>query len=264
MPRRSLVSERARFGRTGEKRGTAEVKLVYGDSRQAFSGGLIAFGPLLPFAAVRMPAFAAARLPAPARGQVTGRLVGNPAVRASPAHMRLRPRAVAAPPFSGPRSRGTTEAHNAQPRHHGPSARRARTPRMGPAPGGTTTALLPPVVAGAAQGCTPVARAGGSGYGRRTHSRCPGSSCAWLVLMELRAVEHIRCSASVGRRTYPGPPALAAEQAGAQRPTLACAQRQPPICTQRRTAAKGRNQPFTPQRRFMRRGSRETPVEQLK
>ncbi len=228
---------------------TTQLKVVHADLRQAFSGALTAFGPLLSFAVARIPTFPATRLPAPARGQVTGRLVGNPAVRANSAHIRLRPRAVEAPPFSGPRSRGTTEVHNRQKRHHHPSAARARTPRMGPAPGGTTTALLPPVVAGAAQGCHVVARAGGSGYGRRTHSRCPGPSCAWLALMELRAVGHLRRPASVGRRTYPGPSALAAEQAGAQRRTLACAQR--------RTATKGRNQPFTMHRRSLRRESRE-------
>ncbi len=167
---------------------------------------------------------------------------------------RLHPRAVAAPPFSGPRSRGTTGARNPQPRHHRPSSARARTPRMGPAPGGTTTALLQPMVTGDAQGCPSVARAGGSGYGRRTHSRCPGSSRAWLVLTEIRAGHHIRCPASVGRRTYPGPPALAAEQAGAQRRMLACAQRRMPACAQRRTAAKGGKRSLKQNRRFVRRG----------
>ncbi len=197
------------------------MKLVYADSRQACSGAPTAFGPLL--------TFTAARTPAAGRGQVAGGIERKPAVCASPARLRPFPRAVAAPPFSGPRSRGTTEVHLGQPRQHRPSTRTARTPRMGPAPGGTTTALLPPMVTGDAQGCHLVAGAGGSGCGRRPHSRCPGSSRAWLALMELRAVAHIRCPASVGRRTYPGLPALA--------PELACAQR--------RTAATGRKQPLT-------------------
>ena len=203
------------------------MKLSDLDVRQPGGGGLGAFGP--------KRAFVAARMPASARAQLAG------AVRAIPARLRLRTRAVAAPPFSGPRSRGTTEVHNGPPRHHHPSAPRARTPRMGPAPGGTTTALLRPLVAGPAQGCHPVAGAGGSGYGRRPHSRCPGSWRAWLALMELRAVDPIGCPASVGRRTYPGPPALALRLAGAQR----------------RTPALGRKPSCASHRRFVRRGSRE-------
>ena len=180
-----------------------------------------AVGPLRPFAAARMPACA--------RGQVARGFERNPSVRAGPAPQRLRPRAVAAPPFSGPRSRGATQAHNGQPRHHDPSARRARTPRMGPPPGGTTTALLQPTVARHEQGCHWGAGAGGSGYGRRPHSRCPGSLRAWTALMALRAVDHDGCPASVGRRTYPGPPALARSFE----------------CAQRRRAAKGRTRrPF--------------------
>ena len=171
------------------------MKLVHGDSRRGFSGRLTAFGPLVPFVAACMPASA--------RGQVSG------AVRAIPACLRLCPRAVAAPPFSGPRSRGTTEVRNGQRHQHQPSARRARTPRMGPAPGGTTTALCNDRWRGTTRRTTGGAWAGGSGCGRRPHSRCPGSSRAWLVLMALRAADHIGCPASVGRRTYPGPPALA-------------------------------------------------------
>jgi hypothetical protein len=204
------------------------MKRVHLEMRQDCCGAPATIGPKRPFAAACMPATA--------RGQAAG------AVRAIPAPQRPFPRAVAAPPFSGPRSRIATEAHHAQPRHHQPSAPRARTPRMGPAPGGTTTALLPPVVAGDAQGCHPVAWAGGSGYGRRPHSRCPGSWRAWTALMALRAAERIGFPASVGRRTCPGPPALAQ--------SLACAQR--------RTAAKGRKPSFTMPRRFVRCGSRET------
>jgi hypothetical protein len=168
---------------------------------------------LLPFAAVPIAAAA--------RGQATEGIRRKPGVRTSPAHIRPFPRAVVAPPFSGPRSRGSTEARDGSPRHRRPSAARARTPRMGPAPGGTTTALLPPMVTGAVQGNRPVARAGGSGYGRRSHSRCPGSFRARLALMALRCTGRIECPASVDRRTYPGPPALARSLGRGPRRTMA-------------------------------------------
>jgi hypothetical protein len=208
------------------RRGAIEVSLAYA-LRQVFSSAA-AFGPLRTFVAVRTPATAR----------------GEGAVLESPAPWPPFPRAVAAPPFSGPRSRGTTAARNAQLHQHQPSAATARTPRMGPAPGGTTTALLPPTVTGDAPGCTPAARAGGSGYGRRSHSRCPGPCRAWLELMAPRLVVHIGCSASVDRRTYPGPPALA--------PTHGC------IADGQRTAS-GRKQPFTMHRHSTRRGSSEAP-----
>ncbi len=48
-----------------------------------------------------------------------------------------------------------------QPRLYDASARRTRTPRMGPPPGGTTTALLQPTVARHEQGCH-----SGAGEGR--------------------------------------------------------------------------------------------------
>ena len=147
-------------------------------------------------------------------------------VRAIPARLRLCPRAVAAPPFSGPRSRGTTEVHNGSPRHHQPSPPRARTPRMGPAPGGTTIALCNDRWRGTTRRTTDGARAGGSGYGRRSHSRCPGPLRAWLALMELRFANRIGCPASVDRRTYPGPPDLAPEL----------------VCARRRTVTLGRKQ----------------------
>jgi hypothetical protein len=204
------------------------VKRDYGDLRQLLNGVLSSFGPLRTFVALHTPATA--------RGLVAG------AVCAIPAPLRPFRRAVAAPPFSGPRSRGSTEAHNAQLHQHQPGAPRARTPRMGPAPGGTTTALLPPMVTVDAQGCTSVARAGGSGYGRRSHSRCPGSCRAWLELMAPRLVVHIGCPASVDRRTCPGPPAPAPAHG-----RIADAQ----------GASKGRTQPLTMHRRFMRRESRD-------
>jgi hypothetical protein len=200
------------------------MEVVYSDSRQACSAVLTAFGPLLTF---DRPLCAHASV----RGQVDG------ADRTIPAPSRPFPRAVAAPPFSGPRSRGTTAARNAQLHQHPPSAPTARTPRMVPAPGGTTTALLPPTVTVDAQGCTSAAWAGGSGYGRRSHSRCPGSLRAWLELMAPRLVVHNACPASVGRRTYHGPPALAPTDG-----RIADAQR----------AAKGRKQPLTMESRASR------------
>ena len=196
-----------------------EAKAVWLELRQYGCDALAAFGPLL--------ALAAARTPSVARGQVARGFERKPSVRTSPACQRLCPRAAAAPPFSGPRSRGTTEAHHCRLRHHQPGSRRARTPRMGPAPGGTTTALLQPMVAGEEQACHPVAGAGGSGYGRRPHSRCPGSSRAWLALMALRCADPIGCPASVGRRTYPGPPALARSLECAQWPTPARGRKPP-------------------------------------
>ncbi len=223
----SRVSALAPSPACGRRRGMRVGLLVPVDLRQAFSGALTGFGTKREFVAARMPASA--------RGQVAG------AVRASPARLQRCPRALVAPPFSGPRSRGPTDAHHGQPRHHQPSTRRARTPRMGPAPGGTTTALCNDRWRGTTRHTTDGARAGGSGCGRRPHSRCPGPSPAWLVLMAPRAAVHIGCPASVGRRTYPGPPDLAR--------SLQCAQQ--------RTATKGRKQPFTMHRRFVRRESCE-------
>ncbi len=161
-----------------------------------------AFGPL--------PAFVAARMAGSARGQVARGLRAKAVCPCRPAHQRLRPQGAGGAPVLRP-----TLAE----RHHGPqrpaaSTRAKRceepwTPRMGPPPGGTTTALLQPTVARHAQGCLCGAGAGGSGYGRRPHSRCHGPSRAWTALMALRAMDPIGCPASVGRRTYPGPPALA-------------------------------------------------------
>ncbi len=218
------------------------------DLPRAFSWVLSASGVLLSFER-SLCAHASAR------GQETGGFEREPFALAGPAPQRPLPRSMAAPPFSGPRSRGATTAHHVQPHHHRPSAGRARTPRMGPPPGGTTTALCNDRWRGTTRRTTGGARAGGSGYGRRSHSRCPGSSRAWLALMELRAVDHIRCPASVGRRTYPGPPALARSlaceqwRATATGPKLAFAQR--------RTAATGRKHPFATHPRSIRRGSRD-------
>ncbi len=193
------------------KSAPAMKRSALGEERRA------AFGPLV--------RFVAARRPTSARGQMARGLQRNPSVRAGPALQRLRARAVAAPPFSGPRSRGATQARNGQPRQHDPSARRAMTPRMGPPPGGTTTALLEPTVARHVSGRHLGAWAGGLGYGRRPHSRCPDPFRAWTALMALRAVDPIGYPASVGRKTYPEPPDLAR--------SLACAQRRTPALGRR-------------------------------
>ncbi len=92
-------------------------------------------------------------------------------------------RATAAPPFSVPRSRGTVANCNAQPRQHSFARLALRTSRIGPAPGGTTAALLHPQVACHAVPCHPGVGAGGLGYGRRNHSRCPPPEQENTVLM---------------------------------------------------------------------------------
>ena len=62
-------------------------------------------------------------------------------------------RATAAPPFSGPRSRGNVVTCKPMPRQRGFALDASGTPRMGPAPGGTTAALLPLSVACYACAC---------------------------------------------------------------------------------------------------------------
>jgi hypothetical protein len=206
------------------------MSLVQFAGRDARLGTLdvpTAFGPL--------PLFVAAHMPSAARGSVTG------VVREEAACLRQPGRALAAPPFSGPRSRGTPENGTGQRHQCKPGSRAARTPRMGPAPGGTTTALCTEVAC-QVLACHPCAGAGGLGCGRRPHSRCPGSCQAWLLLMEPLSASRLGCPASVGRRTHPRPSALAPE----------------PACAQPRTAAKGRKRPVSMQGSFMRCGSRET------
>ncbi len=88
-----------------------------------------------------------------------------PGVR-SPAHARGAPDVV----------------HGAQFHQRQPSTPRARTPRMGPAP-------VPRATRPGPRGGTPAHRpppwlqqGGGGAPGRRSHSRCPGSSCAWTMM----------------------------------------------------------------------------------
>ncbi len=94
-----------------------------------------AFGPLLPFAAVCMPAFAAARAPAPARGQVARGTFSGPRSRGT----RCGPRRVA--PSTPPKRAQSQDTAN------GASA---RTPSHLPGPLGGTPAHRPSpwVVAG--------------------------------------------------------------------------------------------------------------------
>ena len=65
-------------------------------------------------------------------------------VRASSACRRRGGRAAAVPPFSGPRSRATVADCNPQPHQHRCALQPRGRPRIGPAPGGTTTALTHP------------------------------------------------------------------------------------------------------------------------
>ncbi len=91
-----------------------------------------------------------------------------PGVR-SPAHARGAPVVVCA----------------AQRHQHQPRARRARTPRMGPAT--VPRATCPGTQGGRQRGANPttVAQGGGGAAGRGPHSRCPGSSHAWTVMTRL-------------------------------------------------------------------------------
>ena len=108
-------------------------------------------------------------------------------VHSRSAGQRLDARAAAAPPFSGPRSRGTLAACNAQPHQHRCALQSLRGPRMGPAPRGTTAPLLHLTVACDAFACHPGAGAGGLGYGRRPHSRCQRPAHENTVLMAQRS-----------------------------------------------------------------------------
>jgi hypothetical protein len=150
-------------------------------------------------------------------------------------------RATAAPPYCGPRSRGTVADCNARPRQHGFALDASGTPRMGPAPGGTTAALLPLSVACHAFACHTGAGAGGLGYGRRPPFAVFPTCTREHGVDGATPAGPIRCPASVGPENVP--------RAACPRCTLAG--------TSRRTAGKGRNQPFTPHQRFVRCESRE-------
>ncbi len=234
------------------------MKLFYVDLRHAFSGGLTGFGPLLPFGAVCMPAFAAARMPA--------LIAARP-----PAPLRGQ---VARGTFSGPRSRGTgggpRRATPSTPAKHTQSQDTAngscaRTPSHLPWPPRGTPAQRPPprLVAG--------------------RWWCPRAQAPFAVSWLFARVDGDDasvccgprwCPASVGRRTGAPPPpwgavgcglslhgrpvSLPSAQSPALGPEQACAQRRTLVCAQRRTAAKGRKQPLTTHRRFMRHESRQT------
>ena len=72
-------------------------------------------------------------------------------------------RAVAVPPFSGPRSRSTAEDREGQPHLHRGALDPWGQPRMGPAPGDTTTTLQAPTVAWHANARSDGSMVGGSG-----------------------------------------------------------------------------------------------------
>ncbi len=119
-----------------------------------------------------------------------------PGVR-SPAHARGAPDGVCA-----------AQCHQRQ-----PSARRARTPLLGPptvpratCPGNRVARLLFACHHGLQQG-------GGGAPGRRPHSRCPGSSRAWLVMTQPAVVglggAPRAWAGERGRRRRPGAQSLA-------------------------------------------------------
>ena len=127
----------------------------------------------------------------------------KPVCPCRPSPPATAPRAAAAPPFSGPRSRGATRAHRPAASSR-PKRATSHDTANGASARGHHHRPAATEVARHVAGCHCGAGAGGSGYGRRPHSRCHGSSRAWTALMALRAVDPIGCPASVGRRTYPG------------------------------------------------------------
>jgi hypothetical protein len=149
-------------------------------------------------------------------------------------------RAAAAPPFSGPRSRGSVEACNPLPRQHRFALQSTRTPRMGPAPRGTTAALLPLSAACHAFACHSGSGAGGLGYGRRPPFAVSPTCTREHGVDGTTPAGHRRCPASVGPENVP--------RATCPRATL--------VHPSRRMLAKGRKQLFTPHPRGVRRGAR--------
>jgi hypothetical protein len=93
--------------------------------------------------------------------------LSGPRVRA--ANGSLRAKVCTAPPGSGPRSRGTGIGPPPSRHQHGSLGDTSVEPRMGPAPGGTTAALLQPTVA-----CNAFACHAGAGppAPRATFARC--------------------------------------------------------------------------------------------
>ena len=137
-------------------------------------------------------------------GVVVGAACGPlPSVDLRSAGEGLYARAVAAPPFSGPRSRGNVEACNTKPHQRGFALLVLKTPRIGPGTGGTTTALLHTTVACHACACHLGAGVGGLGCGRRPPFAV-ASTCAreHRVDGSTRAGQ-IRCPASVGPENVP-------------------------------------------------------------
>jgi hypothetical protein len=135
-------------------------------------------------------------------------------VRARSACRRRGARAAAVPPFSGPRSRATVDACNPQPLQHrsalqpwGATANRACARGHHHRPDASGLACH-------AVACHPGTGAGGSGYGRRHHSRWPRPAHERTVLMAQRL------------RTESGAPrAWAGERAPGHLPLLhACTQ----------------------------------------
>ncbi len=114
----------------------------------------------------------------------------------------LHARAAAAPPGSGPRSRGTVEARNANPHQNGFAMHWLRTPRMGPAPGGTTATLLRTSVTCHAFAC-PGAGAGGLGYGRRPPFAVSSTCTRGHGVDGATRARHRECPASAGPENVP-------------------------------------------------------------
>ena len=107
-------------------------------------------------------------------------------VRIGSACRRRGGRAAAVPPFSGPRSRAAVEACIGQPHQHrcalqswGATANRACARGHHHRPDSSGVACH-------ASACHPGARAGGLGYGRRSHSRWPQPAHEQTLLMTQR------------------------------------------------------------------------------
>jgi hypothetical protein len=138
-------------------------------------------------------------------------------------------RPAAAPPCSGPRSRGTVADCDGQPRQHRGELDAWRGPRMGPAPGGTTTALLQLSVAGHAFACHRRFEAGGLGYGRRPHSRFSRAVHEETLLTERRLkTKHGAPRARAGARAPGRLPSAHTVAHSPQRTSTKRASRTPP------------------------------------
>ncbi len=168
--------------------------------------------------------------PSPLRALQALRECRWPGVR-SPAHARGAPDVV----------------HGAQRLQRRPGAQRARPPRMGPAPVPRTTCPGTPVAPRHVAGHLRLKQGGGGAPGRRLHSRCHGSSRAWIVMTRL-AVAGLggaprAWAGERGRRHRPGAQSLGAGLARTDRfrskPRASC----PPAQAGMRAAANGRKGP---------------------